>query len=144
MTPVSEQRLEHMQLVPVGDSKTVSKTITEAESYLFTGLTGDLNPCWMDAVQAAAAGGRMAPPALAVALVSGVLARFSGRVPAPGAVSKQYTLRAGAPIRFGDTLSCRLEVTEHRPDRFEAILTARCTNQAGAEVLSGRCVLKIL
>lgn len=140
-----EARLERMRRLPVGDRESFTKTVAEAEAYLLAGLTLDPHPLWTDEpVARAAAGGRMVPPALLVAMVSGVLSRFAGRVPPPGAVSYRYDLRASKPARFGDTVTAELRIAAHLPERYEVLLDARCVNQRGEVVLAGECVLKVL
>lgn len=140
-----EERYQRMGLLPVGDSEQSSKTITEPEVYLFAGVTGDLHPLVMDEPLAmATAGGRIVMPSLAVGLVSGVLSRFSRRVPAPGVVSVLYDLREVNPLRVDDTVTVTLQVAEHRRERFEVVLRATCTNQRQETVLDGECVIKVL
>lgn len=140
-----EERLARMRRLPTGDLESFARTIAETDAYLLAGLTLDPHPLWTDEpVAGAAAGGRMVPAALLVALVSGVVGRFAGRVPPPGAVSYRYDLEARGPVRFGDTVTTELRVAAHVPERFEVRLEARCVNQRGEPVLIGECVLKVL
>ena len=70
----------------VGDSDRFSKTITDADVYLFAGVTGDLNPAHIDETYAKGTffKTRIAHGMLSAGFVSAVIGM---RLPGPGSVS---------------------------------------------------------
>lgn len=120
----------------VGRSAEMTKTVTEADVTLFAGLTGDFNPAHVDeeAARRGRFGGRIAHGMLTAGLVSAVLGT---RLPGPGCIYVGQTLRFTRPVRIGDTVTARVEVTELRPDENRVILATTCRNQEGRTVLEG-------
>ena len=61
----------------LGDSASVTKTVTETDVYLFAGITGDLNPAHTNEVSASQTqfGGRIAHGILGAGFISAVLGR---------------------------------------------------------------------
>ena len=59
----------------LGDSASVTKTVTETDVYLFAGITGDLNPAHTNEVSASQTqfGGRIAHGILGAGFISAVL-----------------------------------------------------------------------
>ncbi|HSO19118.1 MAG TPA: MaoC family dehydratase, partial [Desulfosarcina sp.] len=74
----------------VGDTERFSKTVTDADIYLFAGVTGDLNPAHID--EAYAQGTffktRIAHGMLSAGFVSAVIGT---RLPGPGSVYMRQT-----------------------------------------------------
>lgn len=126
----------------VGRSAEMSKTITEADVVLFAGVTGDFNPVHVDeeAARHTRFGGRIAHGMLTAGLVSAVLGT---RLPGPGAIYVGQTLRFTAPVRIGDTVRARVEVTERIAERRRLVLSTTCRNQRGETVLEGEATLWI-
>lgn len=126
----------------VGQSASQAKTITEADVVLYAGLTGDFNPVHVNEEEAARSrfGGRIAHGMLTAGLVSAVLGT---RLPGPGAIYVRQSLRFTRPVRIGDTVTARVEVTELEPGRRRVTLETRCTNQDGTVVLEGEAELLV-
>jgi 3-hydroxybutyryl-CoA dehydratase len=120
----------------VGQSAELSRTVTEADLVLFAGVTGDFNPLHVDETAAARSrfGGRVAHGLLSAGLVSAVLGT---RLPGPGCIYISQTLRFTAPVRPGDTVTARVEITELLPDRRRVRLRTTCRRQDGEQVLEG-------
>lgn len=120
----------------VGQAAEVSKTITEADVVLYAGLTGDFNSAHVDEVAARQGrfGGRIAHGMLTAGLVSSVLGT---RLPGPGCIYVAQSLRFTRPVRIGDTVTARVEVTELRPEGRRVILRTTGRNQDGETVLEG-------
>ena len=61
--------------INLGDSASVSKTVTETDVYLFAGITGDLNPAHVNEVAASQTmfKGRIAHGMLSAGFISAVL-----------------------------------------------------------------------
>lgn len=123
----------------VGQSACFSKTVTEADVVLFTGITGDFNPLHVDAVAADAGpfGGRIAHGMLSASLLCTV---YGMHLPGPGAVHLEQQLRFKAPVRIGDTVTAHVEVVE-LCDRERVRVRSWCTRQDGTMVVDGEGLL---
>ncbi len=128
-----------MAELKVGDFAEHTKTISESDVYLFAGITGDLNPAHINAVEAEKGmfKGRIAHGMLSAGLVSAVLGM---QLPGPGTIYMSQTLKFTAPVRFGDTITARAEVIDRNVDRNRITLKTTCTNQDGKVVLDGEAL----
>ena len=81
----------------LGDSASVTKTVTETDVYLFAGITGDLNPAHTNEVSASQTqfGGRIAHGILGAGFISMMLGRRSCRGPAPSIWARAEIHQAG-------------------------------------------------
>jgi 3-hydroxybutyryl-CoA dehydratase len=124
----------------VGESAQFSKTVTDADIYLFAGITGDVNPAHIDEVYAQGTffRTRIAHGMLSAGFVSAVIGT---RLPGPGSVYLQQTLNFLAPVRIGDTITATAEVIEKLEDKKRVRLKTTCTNQEGVDVLSGEALV---
>jgi 3-hydroxybutyryl-CoA dehydratase len=122
--------------VQVGEKASLTKTISEADIYMFAGITGDLNPLHVDEEYAKTTifKGRVAHGILTAGLISAVLGT---RLPGPGAVYLSQTLRFTAPVRIGDTITASAEVIEKIEEKSRIRLRTICTNQEGQVVVEG-------
>lgn len=120
----------------VGMAAERATTVTETHLVLFAGLTGDFNPLHVDAAAAARSrfGGRVAHGILTAGFVSALLGT---ELPGPGCVYLGQSLRFPAPVRPGDTVTARVEVTEIVPERRRVRLRTICVREDGNEVLEG-------
>lgn len=126
----------------VGQSATMSRTISEADIARYAELTGDFNPVHLDAAWAAESRfkGRIAHGMLTAGLISAVVGM---KLPGPGAVYMSQSLKFVGPVRIGDTITARAEVLELVPERRRVRLATICTNQQGDVVLEGEALLKV-
>ncbi len=124
----------------IGDSGQFSKTVTDADIYLFAGVTGDLNPAHID--EAYAQGTffktRIAHGMLSAGFISAVIGT---RLPGPGTVYMQQSLKFLAPVRIGDTITATVEVIEKINDKKRVRLKTSCANQDGVAVLDGEALV---
>jgi acyl dehydratase len=119
---------------------TPSRTVTEADVVMFAALTWDIHPMHVDAEYAAGTvyGGRIAHGLLGLAYMDGL----KTHVPLEDELVSMGTLRWSvdfrAPIRIGDTITCRFRVADKRetskPDRGIINLHCRLLNQRGEVV----------
>jgi len=125
----------------IGDFAEHAKTISEGDVYLFAGITGDMNPAHINAQEAARGmfKERIAHGMLSAGLVSAVLGM---QIPGPGTIYLAQTLKFTAPVKFGDTITARAEVTERNVERNRITLKTTCTNQDGKVVLEGEATVK--
>ena len=124
----------------VGDRASVTRIVTETDIYLYVGVTGEVNPLFIDEAYAAAHRyhGRIAPGALTAGLVIAVI---STKLPGPGTILEREDLNFTAPVRPGDTVTAFAEVLEVIASRGRVRLSTVCKNQDGVVVLEGEIVV---
>jgi 3-hydroxybutyryl-CoA dehydratase len=129
-----------MEQLRVGQSAQFAKTVSESDIYLFAGVTGDLNPAHLNEAYASQTHfkTRIAHGLLAAGFISAVL---GCQLPGPGAVYLSQELNFLAPVRIGDTITARVEVTSLDPERRRARLDTSCWNQDGVKVIQGAAVV---
>ncbi len=117
----------------VGDSRTLVKTILDADVRLFAQVSGDLNPIHLDDGYAAKTrfGKRIAHGALLAAYISNII---GNQIPGYGAIYLSSSLKFRAPALIGDTISTIVTIATIRPDKPILTLECVCKNQ-GQEVL---------
>lgn len=120
----------------VGQSASITKTVSETDVYLFAGITGDLNPAHTDEEYAKGTRfkTRIAHGMLSGGLISAVLGM---KLPGPGTIYTGQTLRFLAPVRIGDTITATAQIKELDPVKGRAVLTTTCVNQDGVTVTAG-------
>ena len=120
----------------IGDKAAFQKTISEADVYLYAGISGDLNPAHINEVYAQESlfKGRIAHGMLTAGLISGVLGM---QLPGPGTIYLGQELKFHAPVRINDTILAEVEVVEIFEEKNRVKLSTVCKNQNGETVLSG-------
>ncbi len=126
----------------LGQMATFTKTIAEADIYAFAGITGDFNPLHVNAEFAKHSrfGERIAHGMLSAGLISAVLGM---RLPRPGAIYVSQTLQFVKPVRIGDTITAKAEVTAYQAERHLLTLRTTCVNQREETVVEGQSVLLV-
>ncbi len=103
----------------VGDIiETAGRTVTEADIAFFAGLSGDYNPLHTNEEWArnTAMGGRIAHGLLVASIASGL--RMQSRMTEGTAIALLEICESFlAPTRAGDTVRCKITVTEVKPSR---------------------------
>ena len=121
--------------------------MTEADLVAFAAISGDFNPLHTDAAFAAGTmyGERIAHGALVLSLATGLRQRaglFDGTLDGP---ARDPRLAIQTPVRIGDTIRVRNEVTELRPtskpDRGVMVQRIEVVNQADDVVNDGEFVM---
>lgn len=122
--------------IELGQKAYFQKTITESDVYLYSGITGDLNPAHINQVEAENSifKGRIAHGMLTAGLISAVLGM---KLPGPGTIYLKQDLKFTAPVKFGDTIKAEVEVIEIINERNRVKLKTECKNQNGETVLKG-------
>jgi 3-hydroxybutyryl-CoA dehydratase len=126
--------------IKVGDCDEFTKTIAEADIYMFAGVTGDLNPFHIDEEYCKKTffKGRIAHGMLLAGFISTVV---GCKMPGPGAIYVKQELKFMAPARIGDTITARATVTEVIADKNRVMLQTTCTNQNDEVVLDGQAMV---
>ncbi len=125
-----------MDQLAVGDAATLSRIVTENDIAGFVNSVGDRNPVHSDRAFAASTPFRepIAPGIWTAGLISALIGT---RLPGPGSIYVSQDLRFLRPVKLGDTITARVEITELLPERNRARLKTTCLNTQGEEVLSG-------
>lgn len=123
----------------VGQSASVSKTITDADIVLFSGVSTDTNAVHLNEEFAKTTmfGGRIAHGMLSAGLISAVL---GNRLPGPGTIYLGQTLKFKAPVRPGDTVTATATVKEIIVEKKRAVLETVCTVN-GKPVIEGEATM---
>jgi 3-hydroxybutyryl-CoA dehydratase len=120
----------------VGATASLAKTITDDDVRMFARATGDLNPLHLDEEYAAKSrfGRRVAHGMLSAGMISAVLGT---ELPGPGTIYLGQTLKFLAPVYLGDSITATVTLAEYNREKGRMTFQTMCTNQDGAEVVSG-------
>ena len=123
----------------VGEFAEMSKVITEEDIFLFAGITGDRNPMHISREFAAQTrfGERIAHGMLVAGLISAVIGM---KLPGPGCIYVSQTLTFLAPVKIGDEITARAEVSEVITEKRLRLRT-QCLNQRNEVVLEGEAII---
>ncbi len=126
--------------IKIGDTASLSRTITDEDIRAFAELTGDHNPVHLDDSFAKGTrfGRRIAHGMLSASLISALLAN---ELPGDGTVYLSQTLKFVAPVYPGDTVTARVTVTNVRADKPILTLETVCLNQNGETLIKGEAVV---
>ena len=126
----------------VGQAAELERTLTEADVMAFAALTGDYNPVHVDAVAAVASpfGERIVHGMLTASLLSTLLAM---QLPGPGAIYVSQSVRFLRPVKFGETVTARVEITAIDPARLRLTLSTTIRNARGKSVIDGEAVVQL-
>lgn len=125
----------------VGDSASLSKTVTESDILSFAGLTMDFNPVHVNAEYAKESifKERIAHGMLSAGFISAVLGTT---LPGPNAIYLGQELKFTAPVKIGDTVTATATITEKKDEKRILKLKTVVTNQHGEVVVDGNAVIK--
>ena len=125
----------------LGMAESYAKTVKSSDVVGFAEITGDRNPVHLSEHFAANTPfkGRIAHGLYTASLISAVIGT---RMPGPGAIYISQTLRFLAPVKIGDTVVAKVEVTELIEERRRVGLS--CTCKVGdTVVLEGEATVKV-
>jgi len=126
----------------VGDTASITRTITEQDIGAFAELTGDHNPVHLDETfaQTTRFGKRIAHGMLGASLISAVL---GNELPGMGSIYLSQSLQFLGAVYIGDTVTARVTVTRVRPDKPIVTLETICENQRGEILIRGEAVVLV-
>jgi 3-hydroxybutyryl-CoA dehydratase len=121
----------------IGSKVTFRKTMTVAEQAMFTGISGNLSPLYVDATKAKAAGAQgMISFELAVAgLATTCLWRLGG----PNYRVSALDLKFPTPVPVGGTVEASAEIVAVEPARLRCRIL--CTLDQGGTAVEGEALL---
>ena len=124
----------------VGQAAEQVRTVTPADLAGFAEVSGDRNPLHMDEAYAETSPfrGRVAHGMLLGAWISALLGE---KLPGPGAIYVSQSLSFKRPVRIGDEVLTRAEISEIDLKAGHVRLRTRCS-VAGKTVLEGEAILR--
>jgi phosphate butyryltransferase len=125
----------------IGESASLSHTVTQRDIDLFATVTGDVNPAHVDPAYAATDMFHhiIIHGIWGAGLISAVLGT---KLPGPGTIYLGQDLRFRYPVSIGDTITATLTVAEKKPEKGDVTLDCVCTNQDGKAVITGTAVTR--
>jgi len=129
-----------MNELNIGDAAEFSKTVSEADVYLFAGITGDLNPAHINEAYAQKTffKTRIAHGMLSAGFISAIL---GNQLPGPGTIYIRQELNFLAPVRIGDTVTARVEVIEKITEKNRVRFRTTCVTQEGTMITDGEALV---
>jgi len=136
--PAAEPPIENrtFEEIEVGESALLKRTLSWRDVELFAVMSGDINPAHVDEEYARSDRfhGIVAHGMWGASLISTLLGT---RLPGPGTIYLEQTLRFRHPIAIGDTISVSVAVASKDATRYRVVLECRCANQQGEIVIDG-------
>ena len=121
--------------IEVGESVALERTLTWEDIELFAVMSGDVNPAHVDEEYARndMFHGIVAHGMWAASLISALLGT---RLPGPGTIYLEQTLRFRRPVTIGDTITVSVTVAS-KEQHHRVVLDCRCVNDEGETVIDG-------
>jgi 3-hydroxybutyryl-CoA dehydratase len=126
----------------VGDTASLTRTITDTDIRSFAELSGDHNPVHLDEAFAGETrfGRRIAHGMLGASLISAVLGT---ELPGKGSIYLSQTLQFLGPVYIDDTVTARVTVKKIREDKSIVTLETVCENQRGETLIRGEAIVLV-
>ena len=127
--------------IAIGETASLTRTLTLDEIQLFAILSGDVNPAHVDAAYASTDMFHrvIAHGLWGAGLISAVLGT---ELPGPGAIYLSQSLRFVRPVGLGDAITATVTVAEKQADHHVLGLDCQCVNQLGEVVITGRAEVR--
>jgi 3-hydroxybutyryl-CoA dehydratase len=131
----------YFEELSLGQTAVFGKTVTEADIAAFAGVSGDTNPVHLNEEYAKGTmfKGRIAHGMLSAAFISTV---FGTKLPGPGCIYVSQSLKFKAPVKIGDTVMARVEITALAPEKKFATFKTQCL-VGDKVVLDGEATLMV-
>ncbi len=131
----------YFEELEVGMTAIQGKTLTDADVLMFTGVSGDTNPLHQNEEFASETqfGGPIVHGMLTASLLSALIGT---RLPGPGCIYMDQSLKFTVPVRVGDTVTAKVEIVKIDSVRPYVILKTTCSVR-GKNVLVGEARIKV-
>lgn len=125
----------------VGQSAELIRAVREEDLTTFAAVTGDDNPVHLDEAFAKTTsfGGRIAHGMLSAGYISAVIGT---KLPGSGAIYLEQSLRFRRPVRIGDEVTARAEITAIDTERARVTLATSC-RVGGKVVVDGESTIMV-
>jgi phosphate acetyltransferase/phosphate butyryltransferase len=122
--------------IAVGESASLTRTLTWDDIHLFAAMSGDVNPAHVDQEFAESDFFHkiIAHGMWGASLISTLLGTV---LPGPGTIYLGQTLRFRRPVALGDTIVVSVTASAKDAEPHRITFDCRCTNQQGEVVISG-------
>lgn len=123
--------------IEVGDSASLTRTLTEKDIKVFAIMSGDINPAHVDAEYAES---DMFKKIIGHGMWGGALIStvLGTQLPGPGTIYIGQTIRFKKPVAIGDTLTVTVKAIEKNPEKKRVIFECECRNQNDDVVMEGQ------
>ena len=127
--------------IQIGSSASYSQTITDSDVKSFAGISGDHNPVHVDDMYAEKSrfGRRIAHGLMSASFFS---ALFGTKIPGPGCVYVEQSLKFLRPVFIGDTVTALVEVTNIDHANRRVFFSTVCTVK-NKKVITGNAELYV-
>jgi len=127
--------------IAIGDTASVSRTLTLDDIALFAYISGDINPAHLDADYARTDMFHhiIVHGMWTAGLISAVLGT---KLPGPGTIYLDQSLQFRAPVAPGDTITASVTVTERIVEKHRLSLDCLAVNQNNVTVLRGTAIVQ--
>lgn len=124
----------------IGDTASMTKTVSEYDVYTFAGVTGDFNPVHIDKEFAKGTmfKERIAHGMLSAGFISAVLGTA---LPGANTIYMGQELSFRAPVKIGDTVTATVEIIEKIEAKNRIVCRTTVTNQNGVLVVDGKATM---
>src|SRR5579862_4767988 len=123
--------------IKVGDSASLTRTLTEKDIQVFAIMSGDLNPAHVDIEYAQS---DMFHKIIGHGMWGGALIStvLGTQLPGPGTIYVGQTIRFKRPVGIGDTLTVKVTAIEKNPEKKRVTFACEVVNQNGEMVMEGQ------
>lgn len=115
----------YIEELSVGMKASYAKTVTHADIVLFAGISGDMNPVHInhEFAEETMFEGRIVHGLLTASFISTAIGM---KLPGPGSIYLDQSLKFKAPVRAGDTVKAIVEIVEINQEKRRVFLKTTC------------------
>lgn len=123
--------------INIGDSDSLTRTLTEKDIKVFAIMSGDINPAHVDQEFAQS---DMFHKIIGHGMWSGALIStvLGTQLPGPGAIYVSQSLKFKKPVAVGDTLTVKVTAIEKNPEKKRVLFACEIRNQREEVVTEGQ------
>lgn len=123
--------------IQLGDTASLSRTLTEKDIQVFAIMSGDINPAHVDVEFAHS---DMFKKIIGHGMWGGALIStvLGTQLPGPGTIYVGQTIRFKKPVAIGDTLTVEVKAIEKKPEKHRVVFSCECRNQYQEIVMEGQ------
>lgn len=122
--------------IQIGDSESLTRTLTEQDIQVFAIMSGDINPAHVDNEYAQS---DMFHKIIGHGMWGGALIStvLGTQLPGPGTIYVSQNIRFKKPVAIGDTLTVKVTAIEKK-EKNRVVFSCECNNQQGDVVMEGQ------
>lgn len=123
--------------IQIGDSASLTRTLTEKDIQVFAIMSGDINPAHVDIEYAQS---EMFHKIIGHGMWGGALIStvLGTQLPGPGTIYISQNIRFKKPVAIGDTLTVKVTAIEKIAEKNRVIFSCECHNQRDEMVMEGK------